>query len=174
MLKPPRTVLALAAGSLVLGLVGAGAAVADEGPVADGPAQEHVVHDDAELNGPVVYPKPRHALGKVVSRGPLKVRSKPSTRGYELGKVYPNQKLALACKLRGEKVDGNDLWYLLDGKDRKEDMNGNEPVNGDDGLEGVDGGDDSASGDGVRAERKRAWVSARYVKDITPVKWCRL
>ncbi|MFF3019022.1 hypothetical protein [Streptomyces sp. NPDC057939] len=167
MLKPTRTILALATGSLVLGLVGAGLAVADDGPSFDQPAQEDV-YDDVQTGGPVIYPKPRHALGKVVSRGPLKVRSKPSTRGYELGKVYPNQKLAIECKQRGERVDGNDLWYLLDRKDRQEDMNGSEPVARDD--------SDGARGDERRMDhkdRKEAWVSARYVNNITPVKWCR-
>ncbi|MEU9027208.1 hypothetical protein AB0D46_06690 [Streptomyces sp. NPDC048383] len=163
MLKPTRTILALATGSLVLGLVGAGVSVADEGPYRDRPAQEDV-YDDVQTGGPVIYPKPRHALGKVVSRGPLKVRSKPSTRGYELGKVYPNQKLAIECKQRGERVDGNDLWYLLDRKDRREDMNG-EPVRGDE--------SDGARGDERRMDHREAWVSARYIHNITPVKWCR-
>ncbi|MGE7387290.1 SH3 domain-containing protein [Streptomyces sp. NPDC004126] len=186
MLKPTRTILALAAGSMVLGLLGAGAAVADDGPVdgAPGAAQvrddddghdEYSEYDDADEyddsdgddgyedgeegrpgggDGPVIYPKPKYALGRVVSQGPLKIRSKPTTHSRVLGKVHPHQKLTIVCKKRGEKVDGNSLWYLLERKDdRKQD------------------GDDRMAG--MKYDHKRAWVSARWVKDVTPVKWCR-
>ncbi|MCX5380788.1 hypothetical protein [Streptomyces sp. NBC_00091] len=172
MLKPTRTILALAAGSMVLGLFGAGVAVADAGPVDDGPGQEAVLddedgyddeseYDDDESRGddedgePGVYPKPKYALGKVVSQGPLKIRSKPTTHSKVLGKVHPYQKLSLVCKKHGERVDGNDLWYLLEHKDDDKRVDD----------------DDRANGRGY--PYKRAWVSARYVKDITPVKWCR-
>lgn len=176
MLKPTRTILALAAGSMVLGLFGAGVAVADDGPVDKEPGAAQVRADDDgydEYNeydggdeyddedyedgegrpgggdGPVIYPKPKYALGRVVSQGPLKIRSKPTTHSKVLGKVHPHQKLTLVCKKRGERVDGNDIWYLLEHK------------NGDDRMAGM------------KYDHKRAWVSARYVKDVTPVKWCR-
>ncbi|MGO4456932.1 hypothetical protein AB4039_06315 [Streptomyces sp. M-16] len=178
MLKPTRIVLALSAGSLVLGLAGAGAAVADQGPMDDGPARMHAADDDPQYDEPGVYPKPRHALGKVISRGPLKVRSHPSTHAKVVGKVHPHEKLAIECKKRGERVDGNNIWYLLD--QRKDER---EPADGSDGADGVDGRDedmqDGTEGSGddhVRMDRAKygqAWVSARYVKDITPVKWCR-
>ncbi|MEU3726338.1 hypothetical protein [Streptomyces sp. NPDC031705] len=184
MLKPTRTILALAAGSMVLGLFGAGVAAADDGPV-DGPGvhdvrDEESVHDEYSeyddgseyddsrgdeddeqgrpgRDEPVVYPKPKYALGRVVSQGPLTIRSKPTTRAKALGRVHPHQKLSLVCKKRGERVDGNALWYLLEHKnDRK-------PV------DGADDDDRTAKAYGHR----HAWVSARYVKDVTPVKWCR-
>ncbi|MFF5704963.1 SH3 domain-containing protein [Streptomyces sp. NPDC012794] len=172
MLKPTRTILALAAGSMVLGLFGAGVAVADGCPVADGPRARAVLDDDPRYDeydpgyeenedeqsgddGAVTYPKPRHALGRVVSQGPLKVRSKPTTRSKALGTVHPRQKLSIVCKQHGEKVDGNDLWYLLDRKHDRTAVDGEDRV------------------DDKMYERKRAWVSARYVKDITPVRWCR-
>ncbi|MFD0359382.1 SH3 domain-containing protein [Streptomyces sp. NPDC127110] len=177
MLKPTRTILALAAGSMVLGLFGAGVAVADDGPVdgAPGAAQvrgdddgydEYSEYDDGDEyddsdeeydeedgrpgggDGPVIYPKPKYALGRVVSQGPLKIRSKPTTHSKVLGHVHPHQKLTLVCKKRGEKVDGNGIWYLLERKD-----------------------DDRTAA--KKYDHKRAWVSARWVKDVTPVKWCR-
>ncbi|MEV6953133.1 SH3 domain-containing protein [Streptomyces sp. NPDC051183] len=148
MLKPTRTVLALAAGSLVLGLAGAGAAVADEEPMPDMPGHESVVADD-EPNGENGENGYGHALGVVVSHGKLNVRSRPSTYAYKVGVVYPHQKLEIECKKRGERVGGNDLWYRLDGKD---DMNG-EPKT-------------AAKNDEDR------WVAARYVKNVTHVKWC--
>ncbi|MER7512726.1 hypothetical protein ACIP46_02030 [Streptomyces lavendulae] len=180
MLKPTRIVLALSAGSLVLGLAGAGAAVADQGPMDDGPARVQPADDEPQYDQPGVYPKPRHALGKVVSRGPLKVRSHPSTHAKVVGKVHPHEKLAIECKKRGERVDGNNIWYLLDQrKDGKEPLDGSgRPADGvEDGTEdGMDEGAEGSDGTQLRKDRveyKEAWVSARYVKDITPVKWCR-
>lgn len=174
MLKPTRTILALAAGSMVLGLFGAGVAAADGGPVDEGPGAAQVRADDdgydeydeydggdeyddeeyedgegrpGDGDGPVTYPKPKYAIGRVVSQGPLKIRSKPTTHSKVLGKVQPRQKLTLVCKKRGEQVDGNSIWYLLEHED------------------------DRAAG--KKYDHKRAWVSARWVKDVTPVKWCR-
>ncbi|MCX5072134.1 hypothetical protein OHA84_30600 [Streptomyces sp. NBC_00513] len=160
MLKPTRTILALATGGLVLGLVGAGTAIADEGPMDDMSGHEKVIldgHDDYDDGD---YDRPRHAWGKVVSRGPLKVRSKPSTRAYVLGKVKPHRKLALECKTRGERVDGNNIWYLLADRDRE---NVNDGMNGDEDLtERMN-----------HKDRKDRWVSARYVDNLSPVEWCR-
>lgn len=154
MLKPTRTILALAAGSLVLGLVGAGSAVADEYPLADNPGRETIVDEQDETNGielPNEYPYRKHARGIVISKGPLTVRSRPTTHSYKLGKVYPHQKLTIECKKRGEKVDGNNLWYLLDGE--REGMNGGGPIS--------------------TMDNEDRWVSARYVKNLSEVKYCR-
>ncbi|MFD9568510.1 hypothetical protein ACFWBI_01555 [Streptomyces sp. NPDC059982] len=182
MMKPPRTILALAAGSLLLGLSGAGAAAADQGPMHDGPS---------------VYPQ-RYTTGKVVSRGPLTVRSYPSTRARAIGKVYPHEKLALVCKERGERVAGNDIWFLLDREDGREPIDGGDGIDdgrqdngrGDNGRDDNgrddngredngrdDNGRDDNRGDDSRKDRryeKEAWVSARYVDNLTPVQWCRL
>ncbi|MFD9301510.1 hypothetical protein ACFWCB_02230 [Streptomyces sp. NPDC060048] len=162
MLKPTRTILALAAGSLVLGLVGAGAAIADEDPIADDPGQENIV-DDREEDDEDGYPERErereHARGIVISHGPLTVRSKPTTHAHKVGRVYPHQKLTIECKKRGERVDGNNLWYLLDGKrdrERDEDRMAGAPK---DAKSAVNG--------------HGHWVSARYIKNITPVKYCR-
>ncbi|MGW6708059.1 SH3 domain-containing protein [Streptomyces sp. NPDC054956] len=155
MLKPTRTILALAAGSLVLGLVGAGAAVADDDPVLDTPGQESVVDDEDGTDGRDEaddqdeadgYPEHKHSVGVVVSRGPLTLRAKPSTRAYKVGKVYPHHKIAIECKKHGERVDGNSLWYLL--KNKRDD-------------------------DRAGMDRRYQWVSARYVKNLTEVKYCR-
>ncbi|MFD3327310.1 SH3 domain-containing protein [Streptomyces sp. NPDC058701] len=188
MLKPTRTILALAAGSLVLGLVGAGAAVADENPMAGAPSQASAVRDG-------------HAVGRVVSKGPLKVRSKPSTRSRIVGQVYPNHRVEIECKKYGESVDGNRLWYRLD--DRNDDVE-----NGDGGMDdrederedereddredgGMDDREDSREDEredsreddgedarqddraGVKAGDGDRWVSARWVKNLSQVRFCR-
>ncbi|MFH7598282.1 hypothetical protein WDV06_24775 [Streptomyces racemochromogenes] len=168
MLKPTRTILALAAGSLALGLVGGGAAFADQGSAAHGGARYQAAGDKRDGDDPSYdedgHHKHHYSLGKVVSRGPLSVRSRPTTHSHLQYKVYPGETLALKCKTRGEDVAGNDLWYLIDpGDDDRDDW--------------ADGGD----GEGrkkVREARGRDgydhdWVSARYVKDLKPVRWCR-
>ncbi|MET9888242.1 SH3 domain-containing protein [Streptomyces sp. NPDC006430] len=116
MQKPTRTILALAAGSLVLGLVGAGTAVADEDPMADTPSQG-VVADEPENDQSGAHHDRDYAVGKVVSHGPLKLRSGPSTRFKAVGQVKPRHKVAIVCKTHGESIDGNDLWYRLHPKE---------------------------------------------------------
>ncbi|MGW8778502.1 hypothetical protein ACWGNM_10515 [Streptomyces sp. NPDC055796] len=171
MRKPTRTVLALAASSLVLGGVGAGAAVADEGPTADGPSQELVVLEpDGDQAG--TYEGRKYTVGKVVSHGPLKLRSKPTSRSHSVGHVKPEHKVAIVCKVRGEKVDGNDIWYLLHVKEK----DGREPVaqpgvsNTETSQDMEDAADAMEGKDGK--ESKKAWVTARYVKNLDHVKWC--
>ncbi|WP_371619139.1 hypothetical protein [Streptomyces sp. NBC_00454] len=164
MLKPTRTILALAAGSLVLGLVGAGAAVADQDPRPDNPGQENVMDDDDQgsdgLTDPDTYPERKHARGIVISRGPLTLRSRPTTHSHKVGRAHPHQKLSIECKKHGERVDGNNLWYLLDDEDKKDHMNR------------MNGGGMMAMPQAAK-ERQDHWVSARYVKNLTEVKYCR-
>ncbi|MFG2988095.1 SH3 domain-containing protein [Streptomyces sp. NPDC048257] len=149
MLKPTRTTLALATGSLVLGLVGAGAAVADDGPTGNVPPREIVVGGGAQ---PGAYPGENDATGRVVSKGPLTVRSRPSTRAQSLGHVYPNSRVEISCKKHGDKVDGNSIWYRLAERNSNWDQGGATPK--------------------VAYDKER-WVSARYVKNLSEVRYCR-
>ncbi|WP_405486293.1 hypothetical protein [Streptomyces sp. NBC_00096] len=165
MLKPTRTILALAAGSLVLGLVGAGSAVADDGPRHDNPGRETVVDDEQDSDGltrPDGSDKDKHVRGVVTSRGPLTVRSKPTTHSYKLGKLHSHEKVAIECKKHGERVDGNKTWYLLDGEEK-------------DGMDGGGMTPKAAKGTKTAAakDRKDRWVSARYIKAYGEVKYCR-
>ncbi|MEV4925095.1 hypothetical protein [Streptomyces roseoverticillatus] len=52
-------------------------------------------------------------LGRVVSRGPLTVRSDHTTKAAKVGSLNAGQTVALSCKAEGEPVDGNILWYRL-------------------------------------------------------------
>ncbi|MEV0989110.1 hypothetical protein [Streptomyces sp. NPDC049949] len=173
MRKPTRTILALTAASLVLGGAGAGAAVADEGPMADGPSQELVVLEpDGDQSG--TYEGREYSVGKVVSRGPLSLRSKPTSRSKSVGHVKPDHKVAIVCKVRGEKVDGNDIWYLLHVKEKEKD--GRQPVaqpgvSGEEASQGMENAADAMEGKDGK-ERKKAWITARYVKNLNHVKWC--
>lgn len=161
MLKSTRTILALAAGSLVLGLTGAGTAVAEDGGF--------------RIAG--------HTTGTVVSKGPLKVRSKPTTHSRAVGEVRPHSKVEIWCKKRGESVGGNNIWYrLAERDDKKENAR---PENGDSGrgdwqivLPEKGGKDHSDWQNGTRPEGDKAygeerWVSARYVENHGWVQYCR-
>lgn len=156
MLKPTRTTLALAAGSLVLGLVGAGTAVADEEPVRDAaPAAQSAAMDDWN----------RNAIGKVVSKGPLKVRSKPSTHSQIVGQVRPHSRVEIECKKYGQKIDGNAIWYRL--AEREDQENGNQE-NGN-----WQSGERENGSESSRAYDRERWVAARYVQNQSTVKYCR-
>jgi hypothetical protein len=87
----------------------------------------------------VSAPQARAAVepkGKVVSRLPLSIREKPTTGSGYLGAFPSGAVIPLHCKVHGQNVDGNDLWYLLGGS-------------------------------------KPGWVAARYVKNLSPVSYCK-
>ncbi|WP_328929177.1 hypothetical protein OG429_34510 [Streptomyces sp. NBC_00190] len=146
MLKPTRTILALAAGSLVLGLVGAGTALADG-----------------------AYG--RHAIGKVVSKGPLKVRSKPTTHSQAVGHLQPHHKVEIECKKYGQSVDGNRIWYRLHKENGKDEHDKGEKDSWQNG--GNQNADTGGRGEGDKAYGQEHWVAARYVKNLSTVHYCR-
>ncbi|MFF3013826.1 SH3 domain-containing protein [Streptomyces sp. NPDC057939] len=51
--------------------------------------------------------------GKVVSKEPLVIRSGPGTSHKALGKLQPGSVVALQCKVNGQKVGDNAIWYRL-------------------------------------------------------------
>ncbi|MFE9561841.1 hypothetical protein ACFYM0_12105 [Streptomyces sp. NPDC006487] len=160
MLKPTRTILALTAGSLVLGLVAAGTSVAADdsdprGPVLTTPVDEH---DENGFGRDDEYGNRKHARGVVVSRGPLTVRSRPTTHSHKVGRLHPHEKVVIECKTRGERVDGNNLWYLLEDRDQKD---------------GLDEERNGAMTPKAAKDRDDNWVAARYVKNFGEVKYCR-
>jgi hypothetical protein len=53
--------------------------------------------------------------GKVVSRIPLDVRAKPTTKSAVRGTLRPGTIISITCKVNGQKVDGNARWYELAG-----------------------------------------------------------
>jgi hypothetical protein len=57
--------------------------------------------------------KAAEPTGRVVSRLPLSIRQKPTTNSRYLGSFKPGTVIRLHCKVVGQNVDGNKLWYLL-------------------------------------------------------------
>ncbi|WP_255918880.1 SH3 domain-containing protein [Streptomyces humicola] len=51
--------------------------------------------------------------GGVVSHLPLRIRYGPTTADWIEGSFRPGTHLRVSCKVRGEYVWGNRLWYLL-------------------------------------------------------------
>lgn len=51
--------------------------------------------------------------GRVVSRLSLSIREQPTSNSRYLGAVQPGAVIALHCKVVGQNVGGNNLWYLL-------------------------------------------------------------
>ncbi|WP_335980915.1 SH3 domain-containing protein [Streptomyces sp. CA2R106] len=51
--------------------------------------------------------------GRVVSRLPLTIREKATSNSRSLGTLQPGTVIWLHCKVVGQNVDGNKLWYLL-------------------------------------------------------------
>ncbi|WP_329454689.1 SH3 domain-containing protein [Streptomyces sp. NBC_01497] len=51
--------------------------------------------------------------GRVVSRLTLSIRERATTNSRYLGGLAPGSIVYLSCKVHGQNVDGNDLWYKL-------------------------------------------------------------
>ncbi len=51
--------------------------------------------------------------GRVVSQLPLSIREQPTARSAYLGSSPTGSVISLHCKVAGQTVDGNGVWYLL-------------------------------------------------------------
>ncbi|MDB1086388.1 SH3 domain-containing protein [Streptomyces sp. ACA25] len=103
MLKNIKTTVAVTAGALALGLLGASPAVAAEhrGMPASAPAAE------------VAHPHHHYAKGKVVSRIGVNIRAKATTHSKVIGGLPRGAVVNLKCKVKGQNVAGNNIWYRL-------------------------------------------------------------
>lgn len=79
---------------------GTSATVAGMGTVSDAPRPE----DSVTLPD-----------GKVVSRVALRIRERQTSNSPSLGLLEPGTIVTLRCKVDGQNVGGNDLWYRLGG-----------------------------------------------------------
>ncbi|MFI1179806.1 SH3 domain-containing protein [Streptomyces sp. NPDC020799] len=70
--------------------------------------------EDAPAGAPAApAAAPAAPKGKVVARLPLSIREQPTSTSTFLGALKPGTVVELSCKKHGQKVEGNDLWYLL-------------------------------------------------------------
>lgn len=61
--------------------------------------------------------KEKLAFGKVIAKPSLIKRTKPTTKSAAKGTIKHGTKIGILCKIAGQKVGGNKLWYqLTDGR----------------------------------------------------------
>ncbi|MEU4888343.1 MULTISPECIES: SH3 domain-containing protein [Streptomyces] len=56
---------------------------------------------------------PAQPYGTVISPSGVVKRAQPTTNSANLGSLAYHAQVGLNCKVHGQNVDGNDLWYLL-------------------------------------------------------------
>ncbi|MGX1886604.1 SH3 domain-containing protein [Streptomyces sp. NPDC055287] len=127
MLNSVKTTVALTAGGLALGLLGA----APQATAADQIRTPAVGATAPQASGATAYTK----YGRVTASTGVKIRSRATTYSRVLGSFHSGAKIALACKTYGQNVDGNHIWYKLG--------------------------------------HRSGWVTARYVKNLDYIPWCR-
>ncbi|MFJ2116071.1 MULTISPECIES: SH3 domain-containing protein [unclassified Streptomyces] len=98
-----RHIASRAAAALTVVLLAAPGALAATPATATGPDP---VPATAQL--PVALPK-----GKVVSRVALNIRERATSDSRSLGLLQPGAIVTLSCKVTGQNVDGNTVWYRL-------------------------------------------------------------
>ncbi|MFI8219987.1 SH3 domain-containing protein [Streptomyces sp. NPDC085932] len=64
---------------------------------------------------------PAKPYGTVISPVGVKERALPTTNSAELGVLPHNAQVGLQCKVHGQSIDGNDLWYKLRNKVKDKD-----------------------------------------------------
>ncbi|UGY92437.1 SH3 domain-containing protein [Streptomyces gobiensis] len=121
MLKNGKFAAALTTGALAVGLMGAAPSLAAEQPA------------PAPAPGPSAAAA--HVKGRVIARTGINIRARANTQSRVLGAFRHGAIIKLSCKVRGERVNGNNIWYRLAGRS--------------------------------------GFVSARYVVNLAPVKFCR-
>ncbi|MCF3965095.1 SH3 domain-containing protein [Streptomyces fuscigenes] len=102
-----RRVATTVAGLLIAGAAGLAAAPANAASPAPG---GHPASAAAQPAQGTARQEPR---GKVVSRLTLSIRERATSNSRYLGGLQPGSIVHLYCKVRGQNVDGNDLWYKL-------------------------------------------------------------
>ncbi|MFD9452204.1 hypothetical protein ACFWBC_03775 [Streptomyces sp. NPDC059985] len=60
-------------------------------------------------------PRATHPVGEVVSDAALHVRQKPTVYSGVVKVLRPHQRILLNCQKRGGWVDGNPVWYRIQG-----------------------------------------------------------
>lgn len=51
--------------------------------------------------------------GQVIARTGLNIRSRPTTSSTDVGTIKYGTVIRISCKVKGQTIDGNPLWYKL-------------------------------------------------------------
>lgn len=57
---------------------------------------------------------PPNTYGRVIATGGLRVRNRPSVNAGSITTLPQGYIVKLACRITGEDVDGNDVWYATE------------------------------------------------------------
>lgn len=111
MKRNARTALGLTTGAVALGLLGAAQAPA---ALATPPTPEPAVQsaDAADETLVASHPKHRKLLGKVIAKT-LNIRKEANTHSRIVGHFHKGDIIKIKCKVLGEKVKGNRIWYVV-------------------------------------------------------------
>ncbi|WP_326796523.1 SH3 domain-containing protein [Streptomyces sp. NBC_01808] len=101
MLKRKKTAVALATGAMALGLLGA-APVAATTTTGHAPAMK-TWEDDWNVS----------QRGVVIAKPGVLIRSQPTTASHEKGFIPRGEIVWIECKVEGQDVFGNSLWYKI-------------------------------------------------------------
>lgn len=96
--KTSKLVMALTAGAMAVG-------------VAAGPALASDSSNGAAYKGQVTSAATAYYKGRVITKAGVLVRSGPSQRYRVVGSYSYNSIIPIVCKVRGQNVNGNSLWY---------------------------------------------------------------
>ncbi|NDZ81362.1 SH3 domain-containing protein [Streptomyces sp. SID10853] len=97
--KTSKLVMALTAGAMAVG-VAAGPALASDSS-----------NSVATYKGQVTSAATAYYKGRVITKAGVLVRSGPSQRYRVVGSYSYNSIIPIVCKVRGQNVSGNILWY---------------------------------------------------------------
>lgn len=101
MLKRTKTAVALTAGAMALGLLGAAPVAATTTAGAGAPAVK--TWDDWN----------RSQRGVVIAKPGILIRSQPTTHSRKMGFIPRGEIVWIDCKVDGQDVFGNGIWYKL-------------------------------------------------------------
>ncbi|GAA2132418.1 hypothetical protein [Streptomyces synnematoformans] len=101
MLKRTKTAVALTAGAMGLGLLGAAPVAAATTPGA-APGAVKTWDDWSHKQRGVVVAKPG-----------ILIRSQPTTASHKMGFIHRAEIVWIDCKVNGQNVWGNSIWYKL-------------------------------------------------------------
>ncbi|WP_406134842.1 SH3 domain-containing protein [Streptomyces sp. NBC_01089] len=98
--KTSKLVMALTAGAMAVG-VAAGPALASDSSNSGA----------TTYKGQVTSAATAYYKGRVITKAGVVVRSGPSQRYRVVGSYSYNSIISIVCKVRGQNVNGNSLWY---------------------------------------------------------------
>ena len=100
-----------------------------------------------------------HDRGKVIAKHGVNVRKDPTTSSKIVGGFNHGKIVKIKCKVRGQSIDGNRIWYKVEDDDKKKDKKDKKDNRRHDRRD-------------RRHHNDEGWVTARWVKNLDRISWC--